>query len=58
MVERAVYQSLSIDGKVVGIETEYLMQSTGKGLVAATQIIAVIDEVAECHGVEMCAMSG
>ena len=52
MIERAVHQGLAIDGKVVGIEAEYMVQPTGKGLVIAAQVMEVVDEGAECHGTE------
>ena len=44
MIERSVYQGLAINGKVVGVETEYVAQLAGKGLVGTTQVVDIVGE--------------
>lgn len=44
VIERTVYQCLTVYVKVVGIETEYVAQLAGKGLVGTTQVVDIVGE--------------
>lgn len=44
VIERTVYQCLTVYVKVVGVETEYVAQLTGKGLVGTTQVVDIVGE--------------
>ena len=44
VVERTMHQCLTVYVKVVGVETEYVAQLTGKGLVGTTQVVDIVGE--------------
>ena len=44
VIERTMHQCLTVYVKVVGVETEYVAQLTGKGLVGTTQVVDIVGE--------------